>query len=276
MIETFAPAKVNLALHITGQRDDGYHLLDSLVVFPDIGDTLRFEEATARKMTVTGPFAGGVPTGPENLIWQAVDLLAPGRPLSITLEKNLPHGAGIGGGSSDAAATLSALSEAWALPLPDPAAILGLGADVPVCVAVMPARMSGIGERLAPAPKLPDCAILLVNPRKPVSTGPVFKGLQQKDNPPMPKPSWSDFDGLISWLGRTRNDLQPPAIACEPMILEVLATLSARPGCALSRMSGSGSTCFGLYASAKEAHLAAREISKQHPDWWVRATTLRD
>ncbi len=254
--EVFAPAKVNLTLHVTGQRDDGYHLLDSLVVFADIGDRLWFKSAPQMQIEVTGPFADGVPTDRRNLVWQAAELA--GWTGHITLEKNLPHGAGIGGGSSDAAAVLRAFGGA------DHA--LDLGADVPVCLKHTPQRMRGIGEVLESVETLPELEIVLVNPRVVVPTGTVFSGLRSKQNEPMGDVlrSFGDAPAFCEWLASQRNDLEAPAREVAP---EVRAALAALDGALLARMSGSGATCFGLYTAGAAA--AAARIAQAHPDWWV-------
>ena len=188
MIAADAPAKVNLTLHVTGRRADGYHLLDSLVVFAGIADRLTFAPSDARSLQVTGPFATGVPTGPDNLIWQVADLIDPDGRAAITLDKRLPHGAGLGGGSADAAAALSALSRLWGRPVPSGRDVLSLGADVPVCRHGGPVRMQGIGEVLTAFAGGPDrCAaaalasigLVLVNPGVPVPTRRVFAALQR-------------------------------------------------------------------------------------------------
>ena len=277
-IEAFAPAKVNLALHVTGRRPDGYHLLDSLVVFADIGDRLRFEAAPDLTLEVSGPFAAGVPTDGANLVLKAAALMG-GQGARITLEKLLPHGGGIGGGSSDAAATLRALTQLWEVPLPGPAAVLSLGADVPVCLmAPAPQRMRGIGEDLTPVTALPEAHLVLVNPGVPVPTREVFARLAAgagTDNPGLSQmPEAADFDGFADWLAAQRNDLEAPAIALAPVIAEVLTQLRRLPDCALARMSGSGSTVFGLFADADAAGAAATRIAAEAPGWWVRAARI--
>lgn len=271
-----APAKVNLALHVTGRRADGYHLLDSVVVFADHGDTIALVPSADLSLTVTGPRAGGVPADRRNLIWQAAELFPPGQGAAITLDKHLPHAGGIGGGSSDAATTLRGLAAFWNQPLPDPAAVLSLGADVPVCLYGKPARMSGIGEAISPLPPLPPLWIVLVNPGVEVPTGAVFKALARADNAPlpdMPQDGWPDAARLADWLGRTRNDLEPPARAQVPEIGRVIDRLTAQPGCLLARMSGSGGTCFGLFAAEPPARDAAHALADQ-PGWWVAAAAV--
>lgn len=279
-IESFAPAKVNLALHVTGRRADGYHLLDSLVVFADVGDRLRIEAAAELSLDVTGPFAQGVPSDGSNLVLKAAVLMGgAGQGARITLEKHLPHGGGIGGGSSDAAATLRALSSLWDIPLPGPAAVLALGADVPVCLKAPAAqRMRGIGEELAPVPVLPEVHMVLLNPGIPVPTREVFDRLRAgagTDNPGLsPLPDAPDFDGFVRWLSAQRNDLGMPAIGIAPVIAEALSRLRREKGCAIARMSGSGSTVFGLFREADTAAEAATRIAAGAPGWWVRAARV--
>ncbi len=259
--EAFAAAKVNLTLHVTGQRPDGYHVLDSLVVFADIGDRLWFDATSELELDVSGPFANGVPTDSRNLIWQAAELA--GWTGKIHLEKNLPHGAGIGGGSSDAAAVLRAFGGAGAA--------VTLGADVPVCLTPRAQRMRGIGDELDLVAPLPDMEILLVNPRVQVPTGPVFAELESKQNAAMPDvlPVFQAVGDFCQWLKAQRNDLEKPARALAPQIVSVLDALD---DALIARMSGSGATCFGLYeAGAKKA---AQRIAKAHPDWWVAAGKL--
>lgn len=267
--EVFAPAKINLTLHVTGQRADGYHLLDSLVVFADVGDILRVEPAPEMALRVTGPMAEGVPADARNLCWRAAEAF--GEPVSIELEKHLPAAAGIGGGSSDAAAVLRAMEQAFGRAFTGDA--LALGADVPVCRVGHAARMSGIGEHVLPLSQ-PPLHSVLVNPRVAVATPDVFRGLRKKQNPPMT--DWP-LDGLTSsalaWMRDMRNDLEVPAIQVQPVIAAVLRALQAT-GADLVRMSGSGATCFGLYPTREMAELAACAVQQAHPDWWVVASDL--
>lgn len=258
----FAPAKVNLTLHVTGRRCDGYHLLDSLVAFADLGDELAV--APGRGLTVTGPFAPGVPTDGRNLVLRALDLAQ--RPRAVTLDKQLPHPAGIGGGSSDAAAVLRLVGAGLSAEQ-----VLSLGADVPVCVLARGARMAGIGEIVRPVALPPLCAVL-VNPGLSVPTPDVFRALTTPDNAPMGDlPVWESADDLIRWLGTMRNDLEPPALSVAPAIGDVLDAIR-QSGAGLARMSGSGATCFGLYPDAAAAARAAEALNR--PGWWVRQTVL--
>ncbi|MFP4273407.1 MAG: 4-(cytidine 5'-diphospho)-2-C-methyl-D-erythritol kinase [Paracoccaceae bacterium] len=272
-VEERAPAKVNLALHVTGQRDDGYHLLDSLVVFADFGDRLTAEPADESSLSVIGPMASDVPVDASNLVLRAARFA--GIPARFTLEKNLPVASGIGGGSSNAAAALRALSRLSGGPLPRGAE--ALGADVPVCLDPRPLRMQGIGERLAPLPGLPDLPAVLVNPGVPLATAQVFARLEQRDGTPMegPPPAGLGPEALAQWLARQRNDLEPAARQVAPEVSETLLALAAQPGCLLARMSGSGATCFALFAERPAAVEAARAISARMPRWWVQPVTLR-
>lgn len=272
MITEFAPAKVNLALHVTGRRADGYHLLDSLVVFADVGDHVTVAHADTLSLAVTGSQSADLlPVTDENLVLRAARAFGPGQGARITLEKVLPVASGIGGGSADAAATLRALALLWQKPLPDTAALLALGADLPVCLAGKPARMQGIGEVVQPlAYPLPPAWLVLVNPRMPLSTPSVFAALNRSDNKAMlPMPPCPTAESLAQWLQSTRNDLQSPAIVAAPAIAKIIAALGATDNCLLARMSGSGATCFGLYATADDATTAANHIRASQPQWWV-------
>lgn len=270
--EVFAPAKVNLTLHVTGRRDDGYHLLDSIVVFADLGDQLKLNAAPEMSISVSGLFADGVPTDARNLVWQAAQAL--GWQGKIDLNKQLPHGAGIGGGSADAAAVLRSLrGQGYAV---SDALALSLGADVPVCLFAQAARMQGIGEQIAPV-VLPELHALLVNPGVHVPTGEVFSGLASRDNAPMPAqiPVFASAEDCVAWLAEQRNDLEAPARRVAPEIDRVLGDLQASGEALMARMSGSGATCFALYSTKKAAHKAAYEIGAEHPEWWIRAACLR-
>ncbi len=264
--EVFAPAKINLTLHVTGQRADGYHLLDSLVVFADVGDRLTITDAPDMAITVTGPFAPGVPTDARNLVWQAARRA--GHSCHIKLEKNLPHGAGIGGGSSDAAAVLRhyGISEGCG----------ELGADIPVCLAASPQRVRGTGDLLHPLTDLPVLPAVLVNPGVHVATPVIFDALERKDHPGMPEeiPTFAGPDSLIKWLARQRNDLEAPAVQVAPEIGVVLAALKASPHCRLARMSGSGATCFALCDDLDAARKLSKEIIQAYPTWWNVVTML--
>ena len=281
-IKASAPAKVNLTLHVTGQRDDGYHLLDSLVVFAGVADQLSATTAPDMRISVSGPFSPGVPTNHDNLMMRAAEALRAARGVTIgaalTLEKHLPHAAGIGSGSSDAAATLALLAELWRVaPLPATAPeVIALGADVPVCVgAPRPMRMSGIGDVLSPVAQLPDCALVLVRPPVDVPTGPVFKGLATKHGKPMAQlPEGLDFEAFARWLAAQRNDLQMPAAAIAPEITAAITKLESLPAVSVAGMSGSGATCFALVKDMATARHVARIVQVAQMNWWVAPAEL--
>ena len=274
-ISEFAPAKVNLALHVTGRRADGYHLLDSLVVFVDIGDAVTLQRSDRLSLQVAGPQAGRVPAGDDNLVLRAARLI--GGTVALTLDKRLPVASGLGGGSADAAAALRGIARLCGLPLPTAAAVLGLGADVPVCLAGQPVRMTGIGEALTPWGGVPHGWLVLVNPGIAVATPEVFGQLDRRDNPPLPDvlPGFATVAELARFLQGQRNDLQPPALRQAPVIGGVLAALDSVAGCHLARMSGSGATCFGLFADGAGAEAAAAAVRSAWPDWWVAAGAMR-
>ncbi len=263
-----APAKVNLSLHITGRRNDGYHLLDSLVAFADVGDDLILSEADELSLGVSGQFSEGVPEDKRNLVWKAA--VAAGWAGRIELNKRLPHGAGIGGGSSDAAALLTAIGAELSLDT-----VLALGADLPVCCAARAMRMQGIGEQLTEI-ALPSLYALLVNPGVHVPTAKIFGALEVRDNLPMPKdiPHFTSNVDCVDWLRSQRNDLEAAAISQAPVIGRLLEDLSDTSDALLARMSGSGATCFALYPTKKAAQKAAYELGCEHPHWWCAAVTL--
>ena len=279
-----APAKINLALHVTGRRSDGYHLLESLVVFTRFGDRLHIEPAASDGLAVEGPFAGQLDAGDGNLAVRAREALRNAMPeaartalspVSIRLEKNLPVASGIGGGSSDAAAVLHCLNRLWRCGLDDRALAeigAGLGADVPMCLAARPLVARGIGDIVEPAADFPALALVLVNPGVAVATPDVFARLTRRDGESLPPlPRTIDFHSLRNWLATTRNDLEPAARAVQPVIGEALAALN-RAGSGFSRMSGSGATCFGLFETGNVAKRAALAIRARHPGWFVAAT----
>ena len=271
-VRVFAPAKINLSLHVTGQRSDGYHLLDTMVAFADVGDVVSLSVADKTSLTVTGPEAASLQNSGDNLVTRALALS--GFSATAVLDKQLPVASGIGGGSADAAAALRGIT---CLTGARPAEALSLGADVPMCLDPRPARATGVGEQLTPV-TLPSLPAILVNPRVPVSTAQVFHALAKRDNPgmqTMPK-SFVTVAETIKWLKDQRNDLAVPAIASEPRIGLVLTAIRGAPGCLLSRMSGSGATCFGLFTTKDEAETAASGLAGRHPEWWVRSTSLGD
>lgn len=272
MTAEFAPAKVNLTLHVTGRRADGYHLLDSLVVFAAVGDVLRLAPAGALTLQISGPQAGALAAEGDNLVLRAARAFGLDRGAVIELEKHLPVASGIGGGSADAAAGLRALARLWDVALPDAAAVLRLGADVPVCLAGRPVRMAGVGETLTPLPALPEAWLVLANPGLGVSTPEVFRALARRDNPAMPEvPGFADVRDFAGFLRGLRNDMESAAEGLLPVIGTVRAALAAQKGCLLARMSGSGATCFGLFGAEADAQEAARAVQAAQPGWWVQA-----
>jgi 4-diphosphocytidyl-2-C-methyl-D-erythritol kinase len=274
-----ARAKLNLYLHVLGRRDDGYHLIDSLVVFAAVHDTVAVRPAADLSLAAEGAFAGGLPAGADNIVIKAAQRLAlaagvaPGA--AITLTKELPVASGIGGGSADAAAALRALAQLWNVDLPQArldALALELGADVPVCLHGRAAFMGGIGEAIAPCPPLPRLPLVLANPGVPVATADVFRARRGAFSPPgrFDAPP-ADVAALAKLLRSRRNDLTDAARAIAPAIGDVLQALE-REGSALARLSGSGATCFGIFTDAAAAQTAARRIAAAQPHWWVRAT----
>ncbi|UOA28120.1 4-(cytidine 5'-diphospho)-2-C-methyl-D-erythritol kinase [Pseudosulfitobacter sp. DSM 107133] len=270
-LRVFAPAKINLTLHVTGRRADGYHLLDSLVVFADVGDEVHLRPATAVSLDVDGAEGAQVPAGEDNLVLRVARLF-PDIAVALTLTKDLPVASGIGGGSADAAAVWRGLCR-MAGQGGDASDLLALGADIPVCVPAQTARMQGIGDVVTPLEGLPEVHVVLANPRVAVSTPQIFKALIQKDNAPMPAalPDFADAAALCRWLATQRNDLQAPAEAIAPQIAQTRQALAALRGCLLARMSGSGATCFGVFASAGAASDGAAMLAAAQPGWWVRA-----
>jgi len=268
-----ARAKVNLCLHVTGQRPDGYHLLDSIVAFPKVGDLVEIERSKTTSLTLGGPFGADLAADGDNLVLRAALLV--NLPVSIRLTKSLPIASGIGGGSADAAATIRALAQIGGRN-PTQQEMLGLGADVPVCLASVPTRMRGIGDRLDPLPALPECWCVLVNPGFACPTAPIFAALASKSNPPIhAMPSrFADPAMFFEFLHGTRNDLQQPAIALNPEIGAVIDRVASCEGCGFARMSGSGATVFGLFEDAETALAAADALRGEGSTWWVAAAPL--
>jgi 4-diphosphocytidyl-2-C-methyl-D-erythritol kinase len=276
-----AAAKINLYLHVTGRRDDGLHELDSLIAFAAVHDTIALAPADDIELTVGGPFAGALADN-DNLVLTAARRLAERANVQagarIHLIKRLPVASGIGGGSADAAAALRGLIRLWGL---DPGAAvladlcIGLGADVPICFHGRTAHVGGIGELVETAPSLPETPMVLVNTGIAVSTPEVFARRSGPFSRParLASPPSSAVD-LATSLADRRNDLYAPACEVEPSIAAVVDILAASPGCLLARMSGSGATCFGLFAGLDEAHAAAANLGKTNPGWWVVETRL--
>jgi len=287
-----APAKLNLFLHITGKRADGYHLLESLVAFTAFGDAVEIVPDAELSLAVEGEFAHLLPVvGDDNLIMRAARLLrqksAGAGGAKIILRKSIPVGAGLGGGSTDAACVLRALAALWKVEL-QARDFATLGSDIPACLAAMPAWVGGVGEQVRPVAMATGAWVVLVNPRMPLLTAEVYgrvsdarcqvsdkKEFSSDTRHPAPD-TISSFDTLLSLLCSTRNDLEAPALELMPVIGDILAAVRATEGCALARMSGSGATCFGLYRSENEARQAAEYIRKTHPLWWCVATNIKE
>jgi 4-diphosphocytidyl-2-C-methyl-D-erythritol kinase len=275
-----ARAKVNLFLHVGSRRDDGFHPLQSLAVFPMAGDRLEAEEANELTLQLEGPFAPGL-SDSDNLVLKAARALAEhaGRlpQARLTLTKNLPVASGIGGGSADAAAALRALVRLWRLDLEEGALCAigaGLGSDIPVCVPSQPSFMEGRGEILTQIPVLPHLPLLLVNPGIAVPTKDVFAAVTERHGVDMhlPRGRFGDLADLLRFLELTGNDLEAPAITLQPAIGNVLKALKSVPGALFTRMSGSGATCFALMADDDCCRRAAALLKARHPDWWVEAS----
>jgi len=282
-----APAKINLTLRVLKRRDDGYHELESLVAFADFGDRLSFAPGGDLALTVQGPGAAAAGAGDDNLVLKAARALALRRPDialgAFHLDKRLPVAAGLGGGSADAAAALRLIAQANGIARDEPdlyAAARATGADVPVCLDPRARIMRGIGEVLSAPLSLPPLPAVLVNPGVALPTKAVFAGWK----PGSAQPAASDLaaiaevargDQLLHLLAAQANDLEAPASALKPIIADILVALRAVSGCRLARMSGSGATCFGLFAAADDAAAAAKLLSATQPAWWVKATTLR-
>jgi 4-diphosphocytidyl-2-C-methyl-D-erythritol kinase len=285
LLSVFAPAKINLYLHITGRLDNGYHLLDSLVAFADIGDEISIVSAHGFEFSIEGPYANAF--GPKdrdcspdssNLVVQAVWMLARAAQkvpnVRIRLTKNLPLASGIGGGSSDAAAVIWGLLEWWKIPKQAPyvqGLMMRLGADVPVCLNCRPARVRGIGDVLDPAPGLAEIPVVLVNPGRPCVTSEAFSRFAGKFREPVAfPPGLEKTEALVSFLRQQDNDLLKPALEMVPEIGNILSALDAEEGCVFTRMSGSGATCFGLFENEVLAMKAAQDLARNNPDWWVK------
>lgn len=289
LLTVFAPAKINLYLHVTGRLDNGYHTLDSLVAFADIGDQLEIEPAQDFEFQIKGPYSNSFGSKERdasphsaNLVVQAAWALAQATQkipnIRATLTKNLPIASGIGGGSSDAAAMIWGLLEWWGISSQShflPGLMARLGADVPVCLSCKPSRIRGIGDIIDTAPDMAEVALVLVNPAKPCITADIFRlyGGSFKEPQSMPE-TLADFDTLIAFLGEQDNDLYDAACGMVPEIGNVINALDGQAGCALARMSGSGATCFGLFKDEETAKAAAATIKEENPDWWVKAGWL--
>ena len=278
-IRRLARAKVNLALHVTGQLPNGMHILDSLVAFPNIGDILTFQNADGVSLSVEGCFGDKLRKNnkiSENIVFRAVQLMKNSdKGVAIKLIKNLPVASGIGGGSSDAAATIIALAKIWNQSVPSLDKVLKLGADVPVCLSTNFQRVQGVGDRLTALQSPPPIWIVLANPGIQISTAKVFRTLISKNNSPLENVNGLNREnGLIEYLLRQRNDLEPVTCELVPMVKVLLDFFKENQNCKLFRMSGSGATCFGLYLEKEAAERTVCDIKKSFPMFWVKMGKL--
>lgn len=285
-LREIAWAKLNLTLHVLGRRPDGFHSIESLVAFAGVGDTVELNPLDGLDLRIEGPFAAALDGG--NLITKAAEVAkakAPGLTLgSFRLVKVLPVAAGLGGGSADAAAALRLVAKAN----PGKVTDLGLselaaklGSDVAVCLKSEPAMITGRGEVVSPVEGFPPCGVVLANPVVPLATAAVYGALGAPQlaappHPPVPLDFGRDFDKLIDVVRPRGNDLEPAAARLAPQIVELLAALAALKEVRLVRLSGSGPTCFALFAEPRAAHHAAAELAHSHPDWWIAASSLGD
>ncbi len=288
-VTVFAPAKLNLYLHVLGRMDNGYHDLDSLIAFADIGDEIKISPSADFEFEVSGPFAAAfsakeMDASPHssNIVVKAVWAMARAAKrapnFKVTLEKNLPMGAGIGGGSSDAAALIWGLCELWDIPRNAPFLLplmMQLGADVPVCLNCQSAQVRGAGEKILQGPDFDEVPIVMIYPGKHCSTPAVFKHFGGEFLPAVDVPErFESFEALIEFLRGTSNSLSLPASDHVPDIENVLNALNAENACALARMTGSGSSCFGLFKTMKDAQKTAARLEADNPDWWVKTAWL--
>ncbi len=275
-----APAKLNLFLHVGEKRGDGFHELESLVVFVEAADVLVVEGADELSLDIVGPFAGALKEVPGNLVLRAARALDSARGAAISLEKKLPVAAGIGGGSADSGAALRALNALWRLErnqgaLSEIAA--QIGSDVPACLLAQPAWIAGRGEIVRSVGPIPPFELVLVNPNIRVSTASVFAGLNVRTGIGAMHPPGNEITSvwdLVSYLGGSGNDLEAPACAIAPSIDDVLVAIAHEPGCVLAQMSGSGATCFGIFQEGPWARGAAERVAQDHPEWWVCGTRI--
>ena len=280
MFEEKASAKVNLCLQIVGQKSNGFHLLDSIVGFTEFGDHLSFKKSDKLELTVKGAFSDQIPVDRSNLILKAAELVRTLNNIKtgahIILTKNLPPSAGLGGGSSDAAATIRGLSRMWGTDLPEIHDLMKIGSDLPVCINQKTQHMKGFGDVFNVVNTFPNLPILLVNPLKKVSTQTVFRKLENKKNSPLSKYEklFQTKKDWINWLLLQRNDLMEPAVSIEPVISEVLQFISNQISVEKVSMSGSGATCFGVFENKHDCDLAMKKVRRERPEWWSVSTEI--
>ena len=274
-VAALSRAKVNLHLQVLGKRSDGYHFLDSLVAFPNVGDDIFVEQAEKITLDISGTFAGELSIE-KNLILTAAKLLNQGAMGAlITLNKELPISSGLGGGSSNAAVVLKMLSKLWNQPLPSLSQLVSLGADVPVCLNWNLQRMKGIGEKLEKVDEPPMMWIVLVNRGEKISTRLVFESIKSfRIENPVSLPIFKTKELFLEYLISKGNDLEIPVLEKFPQIQNLLDAIKKTNGCSISRMSGSGATCFGIFLKKDDAYVASKELAKDFPNAWIRVGEL--
>lgn len=272
-----AHAKLNLTLHVTGKLPNGYHELDSLVVFTEFGDNLALEPANEFLLVTNGPFSKALPPVSENIILSALrQFEGKGTSVKVFLEKSIPVSAGLGGGSTNASEALRLAANYLGYPLTfDSQQLVAIGSDLPVCLVGKPSIVKGLGENLTILDRFFKFPVLLVNPNKPVSTREVYRQLTKVDNPPLtPFPDKGNQQDVIAWLKEQRNDLESTAILLCPEIKSILSKLREQEGCLLARMSGSGGTCFGIFQTMEQVTKAEGKIKHHQPEWWIQPTRI--
>ena len=277
MIRGTAHAKLNLTLHVTGRLSNGYHELDSLVVFTEFGDHLALEPAHKFHLKTKGPFSKALPPVSKNIILSTLcHFEGQGTDFKVSLEKSIPVSAGLGGGSTNASTVLHLAANYLGYSLPvDVETLVAIGSDLPVCFSGKPAIVRGLGEKLTILDRFYEFPVLLVNPNKPVQTREVYHQLSEVNNPPQtPYPVQGNKGEVLAWLKEQRNDLESPAIMLCPEIKSILSVLRDQEGWLLARMSGSGGTCFGIFQTMEQAAGAARKIKQHTPEWWVQPTRI--
>jgi len=272
-IKSFAAAKVNLALHVRGLKSNGYHELHSLVTFANIGDIIEVRPSNELKLTIEGPFADNVPKDTDNIVVKAAKFLLPDGKAHINLIKNLPVEAGLGGGSADAAATLRSLSKLWNIPIPKTPEVLG--ADVPICLLKETAIVQGIGEKITPVSIPSNLHIVLIKPNIGLSTAKVFKNLKNKHNEKMCTFKGTDsIEEFANYLNKLRNDLLQTSITIVPLLRDIINFLNVQNGNYYTQMSGSGTTCFGLFDDEVSAMRALSQAKIKFPNMWCKMVKL--